>query len=280
MSAHTHALWRGLALFAGAGSLLLGSVVTAGVSSAAEEEEGGNNLSVPTLYIGSVGVGAPTCTADDDYEAPSGDQGVMVDGVLEHATYWVQGVALWQADCDIVAAGQLVTPKWGDNLTGAPLKVNTPVRIELGLMGIAPATLNTSSYNVVKLDADLEDRYSHYGTLGDFLATPEVRVWAGDATYRIVSSSGTVVVPEQSMSAEINATGRVVYGELFTFTTGGTYTVTFESDSVNFGSLTAPDHDTAIELVVSSTSGGGGKKQGGGGRPDNPGKGGGGKKVR
>jgi hypothetical protein len=278
MSAHTHALWRGLALFAGAGSLLLTSVLTAGVSSAAEEEEGSNNLSVPALYVGSVGVGAPTCTADDDYEAPSGDKGVVVDGVLEHATYWVQGVALWQADCDIVAAGQLVTPTWGDNLTGAPLKVGTPVRIELGLLGTAPATMNTNSYNVVKLDVDELDRESHYGTLGDFLTVPEVRVWA-PGTYSIVSSSGAVIVPEQAMGAEINATGRVVYGEQFTFTTGGTYTVTFESESVNFGSVTTPDHDTAIELVISSTSGGGGNKQGGGGRPDNPG-GGGGKKPR
>lgn len=271
MTARTHALWRKTALIAGAGSLLLTSAYTAGVASAAEEEEGSNNLSIPTLFIGTPLAG-PTCTAGDDLAAPSGTKGVLVDGVLEHADYWVQGVADWQADCESVAAGQLVTPKWGDNLTGAPLKIGTPVRIELGLMGTATSTLDTHTFNVVKLDPEQLDRISHYGTLGDYLTVPEVRVWADDATYSIQNKdTGAYVVPEGSMGAEINATGRVVYGEQYTFDTGGTYVVTFESSSVNFGTTAAPDHDTTIELAVSSTSGGGGKKQGGGGRPDNPG---------
>lgn len=281
MSARMRAPWRRATVLAAAVSLLIAGFTAGSSASAAEEEEGSNNLSIPTLYVGSVGVGSPTCTGDDDYKAPSGTMGVLVDGVLEHPDYYVQGVAAWQADCEIAAAGQLVTPKWGDNLTGAPLKVGTPVRIELGLMlSSESTTLNTNTFNVVKLDTDMEDRYSHYGTKGDFLTVPEVRVWAGDATYKIVSSSGTTVVPEQEMSAEINATGRVVYGEQYTFEDGGTYTVTFTSPSVNFGSATAPDHDTAIELVISSTSGGGGKKQGGGNRPDNPGGGGGPKGPR
>lgn len=274
MAARTHALLRKTALIAGAGSLLLTSAYTAGVASAAEDVEGSNNLSVPTLYVGSVGVGTPACTAANDLAVPTGAKGVDTnnDGIADdHLDYWVQGLAAWQADCEVASVGQLVTPKWGDNLTGAPLKVGTPVRIELGLMGTATSTLDTHTFNVVKLDADVEDRLSHYGTQGDYLTVPEVRVWAGDATYTIVSSSGTTVVPEQEMSAEINATGRVVYGEQYTFDTGGTYVVTFESSSVNFGTTAAPDHDTTIELAVSSTSGGGGKKQGGGGRPDNPG---------
>ena len=58
MSVRKHALWRGMAVFAGVGSLLVTTAFTAGVASAAEEEEAGNNLSIPTLYIGSVGVGS------------------------------------------------------------------------------------------------------------------------------------------------------------------------------------------------------------------------------
>ena len=42
----------------------------------ATAEETGNNLSVPAIYVGSVGVGAPTCTADDDTQAPAGEKGV------------------------------------------------------------------------------------------------------------------------------------------------------------------------------------------------------------
>lgn len=246
-----------------------------GLASAAEEE-GGKNLSVPAIYIGSGGPAtwAPCGAA----VAPTGDTSTHPDAFLLPLTgvtpgeYYLQGEDLWQASCMLGTSGLAVDPAWGDNLTGAPLKVGTPIRIEIGLLpnDMTPYASMTG-YDVVKLTDEL-DRVATYGTLGmPETPYPEVRVWAADATYSVQSVDGAYLVPAGTpFGAEINSTGRIVYGAQLTVMKAGTYVLTFSSPNVVFDD---GDGTTTISITVNASSGGGG---GGGGRPDNPGGGQGG----
>lgn len=257
-----------------------------------EEETGTNNLSVPALFVPST-TGSPftgTCTDGvDDSADPSGLMGVDLnaDGVAdEHLDYYVQGVATWQADCATAAADALtVGAEWGDNLTSAPLKAGTPIRVEIGFL--ADATANPMpGYVVEKLDPTLLDRESHYGTKGvEVLNFPEVRVWNNGVTLDIRSKDGTVVVADTiAYSAEVNSTGRVVYGFNWQKPVAGEYTVTVKAPTIylattDAGSLSDTTGDgkyDTVELTVNVGNKGGGGG-GGGGRPTPPpGQGGGG----
>lgn len=273
--------WRRVGLFAGVVALMATGL--SGLASAAEEE-GSKNLSVPAVYIGT---GGPALhSACGAVVSPTGETSTFPDDFLEPLTgvasgeYYVQGEDVWQAECTTADAGLLVTPTWGDNLTGAPLKVGTPIRVELGLLADT-AVYQMTGFEVVKLTDEL-DRYATYGTMGYPVTNPfgEVRVWAADATYSIYhQNTNTYVVPETAFSAEINSTGRIVYGAQFTAEKEGLYTITFESPKVDVATVGV--HTTSIEILVSKAGGGGGGRPdnpggGGGGRPDNPGGGGGG----
>jgi hypothetical protein len=165
---------------------------------------------------------------------------------------------------------------WGDNLTGdAALMVGHPIRVELGLD--ESTVISMDGYTVVKLDPNALDRESAYGTpatsdgAGGFVATPttftEVRVYDAGMTFSIqnVATGAYVVQPGTKATAEINATGRVVYGYNLRVQTTGDYLITYTTPSVT---LTGADAGTVVLNTVSltitvGTGGGGG---GGGGR--------------
>jgi uncharacterized membrane protein YgcG len=257
-------------------------------------EEGGNNLSVPALFVPDT-TGAPflgTCTTGDDSVDPAGVKGVDLDGdgiPDEHLDYWVQGVATWQADCDTAAADNslLAGAEWGDNLQNAPLKAGTPIRTEIGFFA-DPAAFLMPGYVVDKLDPTLLDRESHYGTLGaEVAAFPEVRVWNSGVTLDIRSTDGTVVVADNiPFGAEVNSTGRIVYGFNWQKPVAGEYVITVRTNGIALGSTDAGTlvdgngdgyYDT-VTLDVNVGNKGGGNGNGKGGRPgDRPGGGGGGR---
>jgi hypothetical protein len=251
------------------------------------DEEGANNLSVPALFVPDTS-GSPfagTCTAGDESNDPVPPKGIDLDGdgiYDDHLDYYVQGVTTWQADCATEPADMalIVGAEWGDNLTSAPLKARTPIRVEIGFFA-DPTAFLMPGYEVVKLDPSLLDRESHYGTLGnEVTAFPEVRVWNSGVTLDIRSKDGTVVVANNiPFIAEINSTGRVVYGFNWQSPVAGDYTITVTTNGITLGSTDAgllvdTNGDTVfdtvkLDLTVGNKGGGGG---GGGGRPaDRPG---------
>ncbi len=253
-----------------------------------EEETGSNNLSVPAIFVPDASGSPFTGTCPSAAVDPSGVKGVdtNADGVPdEHLDYYVQGVATWQSECTTAAANAItVGAEWGDNLTNAPLKAGTPIRVEIGFLA-DPSGYSMTGYNVVKLDPTLLDRESHYGTLGGAQTPfPEVRVWNSGVTLDIRSTNGSIV-PANNIDfvAEVNSTGRVVYGFNWQQPVAGNYVIKVHAPSVLLGTTDAGtlsdsdsdgDYDTvALEVTVGNKGGGGG---GGGGRPSDRPRGGGG----
>lgn len=118
-----------------------------------------NNLSVPAIFVPTVGITGPTCTALDDTVLPDPAQ-----QSTEFPGYWVQGQATWQADCQTAPVDTIaVTAEWGDNLTSAPLKQRTPIRVEIGLLADA-SLFPMTGFEVEKLTPELLDRFATYGT--------------------------------------------------------------------------------------------------------------------
>lgn len=239
-----------------------------------EEEEGAvNNLSVPALFVPDTG-GSPFTGDCATTVAPTGDKGVLVDGVLEHPDYYIQGVegVTWQAGCAPAAVGSLtVGAEWGDNLGSAPLKQGTPIRVEIGFLA-DPATNAFPGYDVVKLDPTLLDRESHYGTLGNEVSPyPEVRVWSSGVTLNIKNNTDGTQVYSGDYSAEVNSTGRVVYGFNWQQPVAGAYTITVNAPGITVGSTDVgtivDEHTVTLGVNVGNKGGGGsgGGGQGGGG---------------
>ncbi|KAA5542272.1 hypothetical protein FYK55_15850 [Roseiconus nitratireducens] len=244
-------------------------------------EESANNLSVPTIFVPSIDDSpfAGKCTSEDDSLEPMGPMGVDTDGdgvPDEHTEYYVQGIAQWQADCDSADPHTVeVAAEWGDNLTNAPLKAGTPIRVEIGFLTVADRAM--PGYVVTKLDPTLLDRESHYGTLGekvdDFL---EVRVWDHDVRLDIRSTDDSIVVADmEDFSAEINSTGRIVYGFNWQNPKAGDYVITVIAPNIAITAADAgeilPDNMVAVNVTVGNKGGG----KGSGGRPGDvvPGKG-------
>lgn len=236
-----------------------------------------NNLSVPTVFVGSVGFGLPnvdvgTTTA---LEEPSGDPSTGWP-VNPSAYYYVQGVNFWRAQYSLVTS-ETASGAWGDNLSGsASLKAGHPVRVEMGLTSLDTAALQ--GYDVVKLEPAVADRNSSYGTLAQSStgpATPEAmlpRVWTTGA-YLTISGSTT----EYPMPGEINSTGAPVFGYNWRPAAAGTYTLTFHVPSTS--GVTISNSNTGDPQSISITvevTGGGGNGGGGGHGGGSGGSGGGG----
>lgn len=233
-----------------------------------------NNLSVPTIMItggGFTGVACGTsATAPSKLVAPSGEprNGYPIEPT---SYYYVQGLNPWQAQCYSTASAS-VTADWGDNLTGeGKLSVGSPIRVELGLYNADTTSPAMDGYTVVKLDPNALDRESAYGTLATgssatgFSATAtsfsaaEQRVYAAGVTFSIQNTAtGTyAVAPGTPATAEINATGNVVYGYNLRVSTPGTYAITFTfPSSVTFTATNSST--TSININVTSGRGGGG----------------------
>lgn len=252
------------------------------------EEALSNNLSVPTIMVngGFTGVTCGSPEEPSQLVTPTGNPltGYELD---PSAYYYVQGVNSWQAQC-YNASSASVFGAWGDNLTGtAKLSVSSPIRVELGLMNSGTASVESmDGYSVQKLEPSKLDRESAYGTAatqenGTFSANPtsfgptEWRVYAGGVTFSIcLTGTTTCPVPAGTpASAEINATGNVVYGYNLRVQVPGDYTITFTTpSSVTFTGAdagTAPVGGTTASLPITVTprtsGGGGGHGPGGGG---------------
>jgi hypothetical protein len=248
-----------------------------------EGETATNNLSRPTIVFtgggltnvtcGTAGVWSPLVPAT---EPPD----VMTGFSVNPAAYWfVQGVHKWQAPCMtwVTADGLVpVTGAWGDNLTGdAKLKVGSPIRVELVMSYDSTATVD--GYVVEKLQTELLDRESKYGTLatddaGTWVATPSPfvpGVYDHKAWLRIEQVGGTWVY-DQPTGAEINAKGIVVYGYNLRVPAAGRYLITYTVPSVDFNGADVGDcgewgdsaetHTCSLEITVGGGGGGGGGK--------------------
>jgi hypothetical protein len=240
--------------------------------------EATNNLSVPTIMLAggsftgvTCGVGTPSVLVPPT-GAPS-----WITTTEPDAWFYVQGVHKWQTQCYSSTAADLgITAAWGDNLSGdAKLKTGSPIRVELGLFrdldAVVDPVASMNGYTVVKLDESALDRESAYGTLatddgaGGFFATPtaftHVRVFDNAVTFGIlnVATGLYAVQPGTKATAEINATGNVVYGYNWRVTTTGKYTITYTVPSaVVTGSDAGTFTDHSVSLTVTVTGGGGG----------------------
>lgn len=270
--------------------LLIGVASLVALPLPSSGQETAQNLSVPAILVGPLGslvCGAsigdpsllkrPTGTPLTDYE---------VSGY-----YWVQKVHTWQAQCfnDVRA---LVFGNWGDNLSGsASLRVGSPIRVELVLtnMGDYSPTSTLQGYEVIKLEPSKLDRESAYGhTAGspetgftDFPSDVGSAQWVvhdAGITFSVLNlDTGVYAVPENTRpTAEINATGKIVYGYNLRVGTAGTYQIHFTtSDNVMFTGADAGEelelndaNNVYLNIVVApGGSGGGGGGSGGGGGP-------------
>jgi hypothetical protein len=259
--------------------------------------ESGNNLSVPLVMING---GFALSCADDGWSTLAPPVGEPVryeeecvtgnDGpvCVEAGNYFVQGVHKWQAPCmrKTYAADEPrieVYGLWGDNLAGdAKFKVGSPIRVELSLWARYGLEWQ-DGYTVIKLEPSKLDRESAYGTLaaeagaGGYEAVAESKeplVHDGRATFSVQhADTGLYAVPPgTNPTAEINATGKVVYGYNLRVGEPGDYYITFKVPNVDLVECNhALDADeicdgdtTKIRITVQSGGGGGG---GGGGKP-------------
>ena len=227
-----------------------------------------NNLSWPTIMIGGImnltdpALVMPSGTPATGYEVPG--------------YYYVQGVHKWQAEWMTATSG-VGTAAWGDNLIGQAKKtVGSPIRVELGLFDATGVSMQ--GFPVVKLEPLKLDRESKYGTLavsedggltyhGTAQALTPARIYDAGVTFSVEMVGGDYVVPVgSSPTAEINSTGKVVYGYNLRVSAAGQYEITFVIPNVtitgvNGGGFT--DHTVTLVITVGGGSGGGG----GGGRP-------------
>jgi hypothetical protein len=198
--------------------------------------------------------------------------------------YFVQRDAAWQAPCTTVTGVPVVaTGAWGDNLAGdVKLKVGSPIRVELVLWDYENSlSAGQQGYKVIKLEPAELDRVSDYGHLADvnFSAIPRDDLGAivhdPAATLRIERVSDGFVVFQGAAGAEINATGKIVYGYNLRVSEPGAYLITYKLPKVTLMGCDAGScsGDTAtLQITVGSGGGGGGGKGGGqgGGKPVKP----------
>ncbi len=252
------ALGAALALSISPASAKYGGGGGGGGGGAPGETTVSNNLSVPAVFVGSVGFGLTSPTLRMPTGLPSTGWENDPTGY-----YFVQGVNTWQAEY-VAQATDTATGKWGDNLSGdAKLKVGSPVRVEMGLTSDTVATLQ--GFNVIKLEDSKLDRESAYGTkailsdtayVGNPLVMP-ARVWTNGAVLVITGPSGVTA----SMPGEINATGAVVFGYNWRPKAAGIYTLTFTVPSTSGVTISNPADMVKIVTVLASGGGGGGHRK-------------------
>jgi hypothetical protein len=246
--------------------------------------EATNNLSVPAILVGVDTLGTATCGTESAPSLLVAPTGTPLTGYELDGYYWVQKVHKWQTQC-FKAASATVYAAWGDNLSGdAKLKVGTPIRVELVLENDTDysATIpgGLQGYTVIKLQPSLADRLSAYGHEATLPAAstpttfPQAQwlVHNQGITFSVLNlTTGAYAVPlGTNPTAEINATGKIVYGYNLRVSTAGTYRIQFTTTPAV--TLTGVDagvlldiFNVYIDIVVAPGGGGGGG--GGGGRP-------------
>ena len=260
--------------------------------------EAGFSLSVPAIIAGGSSKFAISCPADwSALTVPSKAPVFYPDAcALTHdgevcvaaGNYFVQRDGAWQAPCKtyetITAIGA-----WGDNLAGdAMLKVGSPIRVELVLWNESVESDGQQGYKVIKLEPAELDRLSDYGHLavdngdGTFSAKPlDVGTVVHDpaATLQIVRLDDGSVVFDGIAGAEINATGKIVYGHNLRVSLPGMYRITYTLPNVTLTACEEPaavcaNNEAYLDIEVVAGGGGGGGKGGGqgGGKPIKPAK--------
>lgn len=232
------------------------------------EETTANSLSVPAVFVGTNPFGL---ICDGIAKSPDG-QTPATDYALP-GYYYVQGRNTWQAGCTQGATAATATAAFGDNLTGTAKKsVGSPIRVEIGLFE-SPATPMTG-WDVVKLEPSQLDRVSPYGTLATpvedgFASNPVItlptRVWAPGRLKIYLKDTPGSPVEDTAATAEINSTGKVVYGYNLRVTAPGTYVIeyTFPAVTINSvpkGDISTDRHTVSLKIVVIAGGGGGGKR--------------------
>ncbi|HSN69945.1 MAG TPA: hypothetical protein VLT59_00485 [Steroidobacteraceae bacterium] len=266
--------------------------------------EVGNNLSVPAIIAGGTSAFPIACGTEGFTDLLEPDKGPVYyaescaethDGPVCRAegNYYVQRDAKWQAPCLQVLSAD-ASAKWGDNLAGgdAKLKVGSPIRVELVLWESTGLAVGEQGYLVIKLEPDELDRLSDYGhlargsgtegdpfagspyavgdmlpdggTFGAVVHDPDARL----TIEQIVDGIPVSTVYDGKAGAEINATGKVVYGHNLRVSAVGTYRITYTMTNVNITGCDVGDCTSGktVVLPIEVISGGGG----GGGKPTRP----------
>ncbi len=249
------------------------------------EETAAQNLSVPAIMVGAA-PGGLVCDGDAPETAspllrPLGEP---LTGYEVPGYYYVQKVHTWRAQC-FNDVGADVFGAWGDNLEGdAKLKVGSPIRVELVLMNsrtYGDGTTSLLGYPVIKLEPSQLDRNSAYGHAANApTAVSDTPAEFGQGSWLVHDNQITfsvqnldtdvyAVPPGTNPTAEINATGKIVYGYNLRVSEAGNYRITFTSSTgVVFTGVDAggqvDDNNVYIDINVTQSGGGGG---GGGGKP-------------
>jgi hypothetical protein len=250
------------------------------------EEPLGKSLAVPAVFVGQ---NPYALTCDPQGVAPTGEPST---GFSVPGSFYVQGVHTWRAGCVNGADSATAVADWGDNLTGsASLRVGSPIRVEMGLLAEsaddAPLP-DMTGWEVQKLEPAQLDRVSPYGILATATDTgfeapgttpyPETRVWTAGATLKIFPRDNPAApVYAGPASAEINSTGRVVFGYNLRVKAAGEYVIEYTFPDVALTGISAVENpDVEMEIIEPSTvwlvidvgaSAGGGGGGGGGGGP-------------
>jgi hypothetical protein len=254
-----------------------------------DDEGAAQNLSVPTIMVGDAAGGLTNCLETPSTLIPPEGEPLTGFSVDPLGYYWVQKVHKWQAQCFSDSAA-MAFGAWGDNLGGdAKLKVNKPIRVELVLQNETdyPEIESLQGYEVIKLQ-DTLDRLSAYGHPAgideegawtdiptDFLPLGWLVHDAG-ITFRVCAldrdGNETDVCPVEAgeiPTAEINATGKVVYGYQLYVDATGTYRIVFTtSDAVTVTGQDAAtgglydEHNVYVDITVGTGGGGGGGGKG------------------
>ncbi len=147
-----------------------------------------------------------------------------------------------------------------------------------------------TGWEVIKLEPAQLDRVSPYGTevfsdgSSDWATPyvpaenpvaafkgldsyPEVRVYDSDAEWTITDAAGNYVLEPSLARAEINSTGRIVYGYNLRVPSAGEYTIEFYAPNVTIEGTDSGepilDYGRTVTLTINVVPGGGK----GGGRP-------------
>jgi hypothetical protein len=255
--------------------------------------EAGFSLSVPAIMAGGTGKFTVNCPANawSTLTVPSKapvfyaaacaethDGEVCVD----EGHYYVQRDAAWQAPCMVSETANAIGA-WGDNLAGdAMLKVGSPIRVELVLWNYSVESDGQEGYKVTKLEPAELDRLSDYGHLAfDNAGTWEATamdvgtiVHDPEATLKIERLDDGSVVFNGIAGAEINATGKIVYGHNLRVAMPGMYRLTYTLPNVTLDGCEeleaiCANHEAYLDIEVVGGGGGGGGKGGGqgGGKP-------------
>jgi hypothetical protein len=191
---------------------------------------------------------------------------------VDEGYYFVQRDAAWQAPCRTLTETNAIGA-WGDNLAGdAILKVGSPIRVELVLWNATTESDGKQGYKVIKLEPAELDRVSDYGHLavdnaGTWEAAPsDVGAIVHDpaATLKIVRIVDGSVAYEGIAGAEINATGKIVYGHNLRVGEPGMYRITYTLPNVTLngceeGAAVCVGHEAYLDIEVVA-GGGGGKR--------------------